>query len=247
MSQRVYFEGASEATSGVAVIQLDDGKANAMQLAFCEELNHALDLAEADAAHAVVIHGNDRFFSGGLDLKVLPDLAQEELWDTTQRFSTTMRRAFLFPKPIIAAAAGHAIAGGMMLYLAADLRLAVSPSSAKFGLNEATTGIPLLGGTAGLCCYGIPPAHHIELILHGRLINATETHARGITHELVAEPASILERAIARAAELSDIDLPAYRTNKKILRERAWTTATEIAESLAHEAPTDNVFARIRR
>lgn len=247
MSERVHFEAANDATSGIAVIQLDDGKANAMQIAFCDELNRALDLAEADAAHAVVIHGNDRFFSGGLDLKVLPDLSRKDLVRTTQRFGETMHRAFLFPKPIVAAAAGHAIAGGMMLYLAADLRLALAPSQAQFGLNEATTGIPLLGGTAGLSRYGIPSEHHTELILHGRLIGAAETHARGITHELVGDRSSLLDRAIARAAELSDIDLPAYRINKKILREQAWTSATEIAAALAHEAPSENVFARIRR
>ncbi len=247
MSSRVHYAREFEGTPGVASIQLDDGKANAMQMGFFDEFNLALDRAETDAVHAVVIHGREGFFSAGLDLKVLPDLPADALRETTLRFGQTMRRVFLFPKPVIAAAAGHAIAGGMMLYLAADVRLALERDGARFGLNEATTGIPLLGGTAGLCQYAIPKQHHTELILHGRMLDASGTQARGITHELIEKPEQLLPRALARAAELADIDPAAYRTNKKILRERAWQDAVATAEAFAHEAPSENVFARIRR
>ena len=218
-----------------------------MQMAFFAELHQALDRAESAPVGAVVLHGREGFFSGGLDLKVLPDLAPDALHETTHHFAEAMRRVFLFPKPVIAAAPGHAIAGGMMLYLAADLRLALDGPDARFGLNEATTGIPLLAGTAGLCQCGIPPEHHTELILHGRLVDAAATHARGITHELVREPQALLPRALKRAEALADVDLTAYAINKRILRERYWREAVATAEALAHEAPAENVFARIRR
>ena len=158
-----------------------------------------------------------------------------------------MRRVFLFPKPVVAAAGGHAIASGMMLCLAADLRIAFDGSVARFVLNEATTGIPLLGGTAGLCQYAISVEHHTDLILQGRLIDAGETQTLGITHDLVSEREQLLPRAFARAAALADLSLPAYRLNKRILRERSWQQAVESAESMADQAPTENVFDRIRR
>jgi enoyl-CoA hydratase len=232
---------------GVASLQLDDGKANAMQIAWCDEMHAALDRAEKDAVHAVVIHGRERFFSAGLDLKLLPTLPPQELRRSTDHFMATMKRVFLFPKPVIAAAAGHAIAGGMMLYLAADLRLASAGSDASFGLNEATSGIPLLGGTAGICQYAIPREHHTELILHGRMIDAVGTHARGITHELVSDTADLLPRAFARADELLDLDPTAYRINKHILREPAWRQAVSATADHEGEAPSSNVFERIRR
>jgi enoyl-CoA hydratase/carnithine racemase len=247
MPQRVEYTREDHGSSRVASVRLDDGKANAMQNAFFDELHAALDRAGSEPVHAVVIHGREDFFSGGLDLKVLPDLSASELRDVTNRFAETMRRVFLFPKPVIAAAAGHTIAGGMMLYLAADIRLAVDREDAYFGLNEATTGIPLLGGTAGVCQYGIPRDHHTELILHGRMIDAPGTLDRGITDELVDSFDELLPRALERAAELADVDLPAYRTNKRILREPFWRDAVAIAEELSSEAPTENVFARIRR
>jgi len=247
MSEHVHFRMAGADWPGVAVVAMDDGKANAMQRGFLDELAAALDQAESDGVHGLVLEGRPAFFSGGLDLKVLPDLAPEALRAVTNDFGEAMRRVFLFPKPIVAAAAGHAIAGGMMLYLAADVRLALRGTPARFGLNEAVTGIPLLGGTAGICQAAIPPQHHTELILHGRLLDAEGTRARGITHELVDEPGELLPRALARAAALRDVDLPAYATNKRMLREPAWRAAVERAEALMAEAPRGNVFERIRR
>jgi len=238
---------ALECRDGVAWLTLDDGRANAIGGAFCAEMDARLDTIAAEDVHAVVLRGRPGFFSGGLDLKELPDLEPDALAAMTGRFMSLMRRLFLFPKPIVAAADGHAIAGGMMLYLCADVRLAVDRPGARFGLNEAVTGIPLLGGTAGICQSGIPPAHHTELILHGRLVDARGTAQRGITHELVSSPDELHARAEARAVALADLSLPAYRLNKLILREPAWQAAVAKASELADQAPAENVFARIRR
>lgn len=232
---------------GLGRLTLDDGKANTMQLAWCDELHRVLDQVERDPCYALVIEGRPGFFSAGLDLKVLPGLAPDALRNTTERFVESMRRVFLFPKPVIAASAGHAIAGGMMLYLCADIRLALDDETSSYGLNEATTGIPLLGGTAGLCQYSIPQAHHTEMILHGRILSARETHARGVTHELAETPAQLIDLACRRARTLEDIDLAAYRINKLILRKRAFENAVEVAKELASEAPTHNVFEKLRR
>jgi len=232
---------------GIGWLTLDDGVANAIGRGLCEQLDERLDRIEQEDVHAVVLRGRSGFFSGGLDLKELPDLEPDALGDMMQRFMALMRRLFLFPKPIVAAADGHAIAGGMMLYLCADIRLAVDRGDARFGLNEAITGIPLLGGTAGLCQWGIPKEHHTELILHGRLVDARGTFDRGVTHELASDPAELDARAAARAAALSDLSLDAYRLNKLILREPAWDTASATAERLADQAPTRNVFATLRR
>ena len=78
---------------GLGRLTLDDGKANAMQLAWCHELNQVLDEVERDACHTLVIEGRPGFFSAGLDLKVLPGLPPDELRKTTETFVDTMRRA----------------------------------------------------------------------------------------------------------------------------------------------------------
>ena len=193
------------------------------------------------------MQGRPGFFSGGLDLKELPALGPEDLTAMTALFMGTMKRLFLFPRPVVAAADGHAIAGGMMLYLAADIRLCTRREGARFGLNEAITGIPLLGGTAGICKAGIPPEHHTELILHGRMIDGRGTLDRGITHELVADPGELERRAGIRARELTDLSGTAYPLNKRVLREPVWDEAVAMAERLADDVPEGNVFEGIRR
>lgn len=247
MSERVHFERVDADDGEIAFVRLDDGKANAMQQAWCAELHAALDRAQAEGVRCLVIHGRPGFFSGGLDLKVLPKLAPDALQEATGAFMEAMRRVFLFPIPVVAASAGHAIAGGMMLYLAADWRIAVDEDESRYGLNEARTGIPLLGGTLGICESQIPPAHHTEMILHGRLCSARETLARKVTHRLVDSADGLLATALDVARDLATLDPDAYRLNKQLMRGPAYADALERASALAGEAPTRNVFAGLER
>jgi len=242
MGERIHYRCAD----GLGELRLDDGKANVMQSAWCGEMNAALDAAAADGSRAIVVTGRPGFFSGGLDLKELPRLAPEALRATTDAFVMTMRRLFLFEKPLVAASSGHAIAGGMMLLLCADVRLAADEADARYGLNEALTGIPLTGGTLGICTAGIPPRHHTEMILHGRLVDARGAHARGLVDELVA-PERLLERARDRARTLFDVEPAAYRINNRRLRDRAFDEAARAGAALAGELGARNPFADIAR
>ena len=101
-----------DVSDNVAQITLDDGKVNAMALAFFAGLNAALDRAEHERPGALVIAGRAGVFSAGLDLKVLPTLAPDALERTMVAFGRTMLRVFTFPIPTVAAVTGHAIAGG---------------------------------------------------------------------------------------------------------------------------------------
>lgn len=232
---------------GFGTIRLDDGKANAMQIAWCQSMNEKLDAAENDDTSALIVLGRPGFFSAGLDLKLLPTLEMRELRETTDRFMETMKRVFLFPKPVIAASEGHAIAGGMMLFLAADYRVALDDDRFRYGLNEAVTGIPLLGGTAGICQYSIPRVHHNEMLLHGRLLSGRVCHDRQVVHALAATPNEVEALAVDRARELRDVHLGAYRTNKLILRREAFDEGVRVAKTLMSEAPKGNVFEGMKR
>ncbi|MFP8873091.1 MAG: enoyl-CoA hydratase/isomerase family protein [Myxococcota bacterium] len=231
---------------GVGWLQMDDGRVNAMQGEWFDAMHAALDRAEQDEVHAVVISGREDVFSAGLDLKLLPRLPMDEIRLLTERFVETLRRIFLFPKPVIAAAMGHAVAGGMMLMLAADIRLAAAGTGARYGLNEATTGVPLAGGTLGICRYGIPTVHHTELLLHGQLIDAEGCLARGVFHEVVPK-GELLERAAARAGDLADLVLDVYSVHKHLLRSGAFDQAVDDAAAVRDQLPTRNVFAGLGR
>jgi enoyl-CoA hydratase len=250
MTERVHFEQLGH----IALVRLDDGKANAMQKEWfaalgsvLERIEHAAARSEPGDVRCLILLGRPGFFSGGLDLKVLPRLAPRELRDTTAVFMETMRRVFLLPVPVVAASEGHAIAGGMMLYLAADWRIAVDDERSRYGLNEARTGIPLLGGTLGICEHEIPPAHHTEMILHGAMLSARETFERCVTHRLVASSEALLPAALAVAENLAELEPHAYRLNKQLMRGPAYASAVARANALADEAPKQNVFAHLAR
>src|SRR5262245_43458954 len=92
-----------EASDSIAQITLDDGKVNAMTLAFFEGLNAALDRAERERPGALVLAGREGIYSAGLNLKVLPTLPPDQLKTTLVAFGRTMLRVFTFPIPTVAA------------------------------------------------------------------------------------------------------------------------------------------------
>src|SRR5262245_18958929 len=107
---------------GIMRVKLDDGKANAIELRFLAELNEALDAAERDAG-AVLIEGRDGRFCAGFDLRAVPAMDLETLRGFFLEFIRTMMRIFVFPRPVVCAIGGHAIAGGAILALTADRRI----------------------------------------------------------------------------------------------------------------------------
>ena len=112
-----------EVVDGLAEIHLASAKANAMGPATLAALDAALAEAEAGPARGVVLTGYDRFFSAGLDLVALYDLDRPALDAFMREFDRVMLRAFTFPRPLVAAVSGHAVAGGCVLALAADAQV----------------------------------------------------------------------------------------------------------------------------
>lgn len=125
----------------VAVITMDDGKVNALGPAMLSEINTALDSAEADDAGAVVIAGNDRVFSGGFDLKVFRSGDVAASIEMLAAGFTLSHRLLSFPKPVVAACTGHAIAMGSFLACSTDHRIAAP--GCNFVANEVAIGMVL--------------------------------------------------------------------------------------------------------
>jgi len=229
----------------IALVRMDDGKVNAIESAWCAELGAALDRIEADRnAKALLLFGRAGCFCAGLDRKLLPTLAPAELRTATQAFVATMERLFLFPKPVLAASAGHALAAGLMLYLASDLRLALDDADSRYGLPEVSQGIPLIGPTAAICAAAILPARHAELLLHARRLKAREAFEWGIVHELAPSREALEARAFERARELRELDLTAHLVTKRALRIPLLDTARASAQGLLDELPKGNPFSR---
>lgn len=224
MSERVRYVS----DKGIGYVHMDDGKANALGPKWFDEMGAALDQAENEEISALVIEGRDGVFSAGLDTKVLPTLKPEELRKELGRFAKIMERVFLFPVPVIAAAGGHTLAGGMVLFLAADWRIAYDHSEHKYGLNEVQIGLPLSEWILAICTHSIPSVHHTEMILHGQIQTPVRLREMEVVNELVESYHRLEERAGEKAAELAkSIQKKAYQLTKRSLREPALKRASE--------------------
>jgi enoyl-CoA hydratase len=226
----------------VAVVRIDDGKANAIGPTLLDALGAALDEVERGPARSIVLAGRPGFFSGGLDLKLLPTLPPDRMREVSLAFVALVERVFLFPKPVVAASSGHALAGGFMLYCAADVRVALDDERSRYGLTELEGGIPVIGPTAAVVAEAVATPARAEVMLHCRRMTAAEAHAAGVVRALAATADAVLERAIAIARPLDRLDPAAYATTKRALREDVVRRAREIGAALAADLPAGNPF-----
>lgn len=204
-----------EGNPPVALLRLDDGKANALGPATLDALAAALAEIDASEARALVIVGRAGFFSGGLDLKLLPTLSTAEKQAVLASLGDVLLRIFRFRVPTVAALTGHAIAGGALLALAADVRVGAD-TAARFGVTEVALGLPVPSFGLLLARSALAPATLVDVALHAKVLTLQEALARGVVSEL-HPPESLVEAAVARAGELARLDGPAYAATKRAL------------------------------
>ena len=202
----------------IARITMDDGKANAMDWGYFEEMGQSMDKAENEGAKVLVITGRPGFFSGGLDLKLLPTLSSSELKDFAITFARTLLRVFSFPAPTIAVSTGHAIAGGAMLTFACDRRFALD-GPYRIQMNENVIGIPLPAWMFLIAKSAIPSRWRTEALLHARAYSPTEALERGIVHAVAQDVDSLAVPVKVATEELLTLNLPAYAASKKNSRQ----------------------------
>lgn len=204
-------------------------KRNAISPEMISDILGVLDEAERSAARAVILTGAGNAFCAGMDLEALRNLAtqtQEQHVGDAERMGKMFYRVYSFPKPLIAAVNGPAIAGGTGLATLADFTLAVP--EAKFGYTEARIGfLPAVVSVFLLRQVGEKITR--ELLLTGKIFDAAEAHRLGLVTEIVAADKLMnAARELGRTlAGLSPTSLT--QTKQLILR---WSDA-EIKRDLA--------------
>jgi enoyl-CoA hydratase/carnithine racemase len=198
------------------VLRMRAGKANAIGPAWLVRMESLLDEALAARARALVITGYEGFFSAGLDLPALDALDEQGMGSFMSGFSRTMLRIFELPLPVVAAVNGHAIAGGCVLALQADVRIGAS-SDFRIGLNEVQLGIGLPAIVLESLRAQMPPPSLLPIALEGRLFSPEEAHSVGLLHEVVSAD-GLEQRAVAKAMELGALPGAAFAAVKHGIR-----------------------------
>jgi enoyl-CoA hydratase/carnithine racemase len=203
---------------GLAVVTLERGKVNALNLDVVAELGACFDsLAGNATARAVVLTGAGSFFSFGFDVPELLTYDREKLEGYLRDFTSLYTRLTLFPKPLVAAINGHAVAGGCMLATTCDRRVMVS-GKAKIALNEVTFGASVFAGSVEMLAAITGRRNAEKILLTGAMFRAEEALELGLVDEVVP-PDSLLAAAGRHAMELAAGDRTAFSSIKALLRE----------------------------
>ena len=203
---------------GVTVLTLDRPPVNAMDLELLEQLVDRLDAVAASPPAALVIEGAGGSFSAGLDLKKVPAYGPADQRKVVAAINAMVLASYPLPCPVVAAVTGHAIAGGFILAICADYR--VASLDGRYGLTEVKVGVPYPAAAIGVVRAELPPHAARRLALGNQLVGAAECVELGVFDE--ALPAGdVTERAVAVAKELAGFPAPVYARTKGELRARA--------------------------
>ena len=197
-----------EVTDGVTILRLDNPPVNALDL----DLLEVVIASMRNIQGPVVITGAGRCFSAGVDLRALADGGTEY----ADRFVTALSEAFLavfdHPAPVVAAINGHAIAGGCVLALCADVRLM---SGGTIGLTELSVGVPFPVAALEICRFAMGTSV-TRAALQPKTIDAGTALAQGWVDAVVPND-ELISQATATARGLGEYAPGPYAATKRQL------------------------------
>jgi enoyl-CoA hydratase len=198
---------------GVAVITIDDGKANAISHEVIKGLHEALSEADGTAT-AVLLAGRPGRFSAGFDLSVMT-AGTEPMRNLVRAGAGLLLRLFMYPMPVVAACTGHALAAGALVLLVADERIGAE-GEFKVGLNEVAIGMGLPHFAIELARYRMPPSQ-LDTSLLGDVFPPAAAVTAGYLDRVVPA-AELLDVAREAAIRRSALRTGAVRHSKELAR-----------------------------
>jgi len=205
-----------EKRNNVAILTLNRPDArNAISPEVSQAMAQHLDEIEADPAlRIVVITGRGEVFSAGADLKVVAQGRANDIARGKGGFAGIVSRDF--PKPVIGAVNGPALAGGFEIVLSCDL--VVAADTARFGIPEVKRGLMAAAGGLIRLPKRVPLAIALELAMTGDPIDAVRALQLGLVNRVVPA-ASVLDEALALADRIGENSPIAVRNSRQLVRE----------------------------
>lgn len=210
-------------SDGVATLRMDDGKGNAWGFGMMEAIDAALDQALVDQA-VVVLAGRPGLFSGGMDLAVY-HRGGGQVTRMMQAGAELLLRLLKFPRPVMAAVAGHAVGMGAVCLLACDVRLAVA-DGALIQTNEVQMGAPMPYTALALGRARLASPHVSLSMLSATAYSSSQAMAAGYLDAIV--PVADFDAGVlARAQALTKLEAKAFAETKRRLHQPLLTTLVE--------------------
>ena len=203
-----------ELKDSIALISIDDGKANAVNHGFIDSLSELLDRAESEAS-AVILQGREGMFSAGFDLKELAK-GKDEAAALVSRGMALITRLYALPLPLISVCAGHAFGMGAFILLVSDNRLG-SDGDYKVNLPETAIGMSFNPVLMSLIKTHVTSSYQTVAAVQSRKFNPMEAVTAGFLDQ-VLDADKLLVEALSLAKDLSSLPVAQYGANKQFLR-----------------------------
>ena len=220
-----------EDRDGIAVLRIEHGKANTLDMESCNAVVEAFE--HAGDARAVVLTGAGRIFSAGVDLFRVLEEGKPYIEAFVPAMCRAFERVFVHPAPVVAAANGHAIAGGCLLVAAADQRL-MAQGAARIGIPELQVGVPFPPIALEIMRFATPPQHFRTIVYRAETYEPAAALELGLIDEVV-EPEALLDRALATAERLASVPADTFAITKREIRRPAMDRIRSLAQTTSPE------------
>jgi enoyl-CoA hydratase len=200
-----------ERRDNLALVTIDDGKANALSPSVISALHDALDRAAAEDARAVVLAGRPGTLSGGFDLGVMRSGDMVAIGGLVTDGGELLLRMYRSPLPIVCACTGHAIAAGALTLLASHFRVGAE-GPFRTALVETAIGLVLPDWAVVLAGERLSPRHLQQAAVESRVYDPHGALEAGFLDRVVG-PDEVIDAALEEAARLAAFSPPAYAGN----------------------------------
>jgi enoyl-CoA hydratase len=205
----------------IAIVTLMRPPANAMNLELTEEIATVFQgLGKDRSVRSLVLTGQGKSFSAGVDLKIVPNFDQAHQRRMVDALNRAFYAVYSCPLPVVGAINGHAIAGGLVLALCCDWRVAVKTPFLA-GLAEVRVGVPYPVAAMEVARAELRPDVARQLVLFGQNMTAAAAVEAGVFDEMV-DCEALLPRALAKAGEFAALPQMAFARSKRQLRSRPY-------------------------
>ena len=237
-----------EVRDGIALLRLEHGKANALDVELCRSLRRRAEACSGREVRAAILTGTGRIFSAGVDLKRFTAEGAAYISEFLPTLIASISAWFALDKPVVAAVNGHAVAGGCVLACAADVKL-MAAGPGRIGVPELRVGLPFPTAALEIVRHALAPQHVQAVVYDGATYDPEAACALGLIDEVVPAE-SLLDRAWEKARALAALDAHLFAITKQQLRAEARARIVEgerdrdpmIAELWAAE----DTMARVR-
>ena len=218
--------------NGIVELRLARPPANALNPALVQALHQAIESAARSGGRALILSGAAGMFSAGLDVPELLKLDPAAMSAFWKEFINLLRAIALSPVPIAAAITGHSPAGGAVLAIFCDTRIAAA-GQFKIGLNEVQVGLPVPAVIYAAFKRLVGARQAERLCLHGLLIQPEEALRIGLVDQVLS-PAQVIPAALDWCRSLLALPEQAVAATRKLARADLAALFTELGER-SHE------------